>query len=319
MFLLGQNPTDGIGGMKRRLPNTRHGGSVLDLINIPPVTSDTNAHTSGVNTSWRTNAALCALMIATIVAAVTNAGQRDGTSPPSSIVNAAKPDNITPARSRNRRTHPRAVVYGTSASAATEPRDRPDATAATTSPIVSTTFRRPTSKNDGTSACDTPHGEHRARTSHTRKSRHPARTVRSYPDQNPIGRRHDGHPARGASTPRPAAAYTSTESGHGHTMATGDTTPFRTPPRRASTRRPGRGPSHSGTQASSPGHQHVAKHHRRNHPPHGQTVKPPTAVVELAIRDLKDNGLAHCPSGRFNANSAWLCLAALAHNLPVGR
>jgi Transposase DDE domain group 1 len=39
------------------------------------------------------------------------------------------------------------------------------------------------------------------------------------------------------------------------------------------------------------------------------------AVVELAIRDLKDNGLAHCPSGRFNANAAWLCLAALAHTL----
>jgi Transposase DDE domain group 1 len=39
------------------------------------------------------------------------------------------------------------------------------------------------------------------------------------------------------------------------------------------------------------------------------------AVVELAIRDLKDNGLAHCPSGRFNANAAWLSLAALAHNL----
>ena len=39
------------------------------------------------------------------------------------------------------------------------------------------------------------------------------------------------------------------------------------------------------------------------------------AVVELAIRDLKDNGLAHCPSGRFNANGAWLSLAILAHNL----
>ena len=43
------------------------------------------------------------------------------------------------------------------------------------------------------------------------------------------------------------------------------------------------------------------------------------AVVELAIRDLKDNGLAHCPSGRFNANAAWLCLAALAHNLTAGQ
>ena len=39
------------------------------------------------------------------------------------------------------------------------------------------------------------------------------------------------------------------------------------------------------------------------------------AVCELAIRDLKANGLAHCPSGRFNANAAWLALAMLAHNL----
>ena len=40
------------------------------------------------------------------------------------------------------------------------------------------------------------------------------------------------------------------------------------------------------------------------------------AVVELAIRDLKAGaGLTHCPSGRFNANVAWLVLTALAHNL----
>jgi hypothetical protein len=40
------------------------------------------------------------------------------------------------------------------------------------------------------------------------------------------------------------------------------------------------------------------------------------AVVELAIRDLKDGaGLRHCPSGRFFANAAWLVLATLAHNL----
>ena len=39
------------------------------------------------------------------------------------------------------------------------------------------------------------------------------------------------------------------------------------------------------------------------------------ARVELAIRDLKDNGLAHCPSGRFFANGAHLACAALAHNL----
>jgi len=40
------------------------------------------------------------------------------------------------------------------------------------------------------------------------------------------------------------------------------------------------------------------------------------AVVELAIRDLKDGaGLAHCPSGKIWANAAWAVLAAIAHNL----
>jgi hypothetical protein len=40
------------------------------------------------------------------------------------------------------------------------------------------------------------------------------------------------------------------------------------------------------------------------------------AVVELAIRDLKHGaGLAHCPSGVFNANAAWLVATTLAHNL----
>ena len=40
------------------------------------------------------------------------------------------------------------------------------------------------------------------------------------------------------------------------------------------------------------------------------------AVCELAIRDLKSSsGLAHLPSGIFNANAAWLLCAALAHNL----
>jgi hypothetical protein len=39
------------------------------------------------------------------------------------------------------------------------------------------------------------------------------------------------------------------------------------------------------------------------------------AVCELAIRDLKAEGLAHCPSGRFFAKAAWAVIAALAHNL----
>jgi hypothetical protein len=39
------------------------------------------------------------------------------------------------------------------------------------------------------------------------------------------------------------------------------------------------------------------------------------AVVELTIRDLKDQALAHFPSGRFTANAAWTVLACLTHNL----
>jgi hypothetical protein len=39
------------------------------------------------------------------------------------------------------------------------------------------------------------------------------------------------------------------------------------------------------------------------------------AEIELAIRDLKDQALAHFPSGRMHANSAWTVIAALAHNL----
>jgi Transposase DDE domain group 1 len=39
------------------------------------------------------------------------------------------------------------------------------------------------------------------------------------------------------------------------------------------------------------------------------------AVVEQVIADLKDQALAHFPSGHFSANAAWTELGALAHNL----
>ena len=39
------------------------------------------------------------------------------------------------------------------------------------------------------------------------------------------------------------------------------------------------------------------------------------AVVELVVRDLKDQALAHFPSGNFAANSAWTVIACVAHNL----
>jgi hypothetical protein len=39
------------------------------------------------------------------------------------------------------------------------------------------------------------------------------------------------------------------------------------------------------------------------------------ATIELVIRDLKDQALAHFPSGNMHANSAWTVIAAIAHNL----
>jgi hypothetical protein len=39
------------------------------------------------------------------------------------------------------------------------------------------------------------------------------------------------------------------------------------------------------------------------------------ATIELVIRDLKDQALAHFPSGHMHANSAWTVIAAIAHNL----
>jgi hypothetical protein len=39
------------------------------------------------------------------------------------------------------------------------------------------------------------------------------------------------------------------------------------------------------------------------------------AVVELAIRELKDGGATHIPSGHYPANAAWFACAVIAHNL----
>ena len=39
------------------------------------------------------------------------------------------------------------------------------------------------------------------------------------------------------------------------------------------------------------------------------------AVIEQVNADLKDSALAHLPSGKFNANAAWLVLAVIAFNL----
>jgi len=42
------------------------------------------------------------------------------------------------------------------------------------------------------------------------------------------------------------------------------------------------------------------------------------ANIELEIRDLVDQALAHAPSGQFNANAAWTVIAAIAHTSCAG-
>ena len=39
------------------------------------------------------------------------------------------------------------------------------------------------------------------------------------------------------------------------------------------------------------------------------------AIVELAIREFKDGGAEHIPSGHYSANAAWFACAVVAHNL----
>jgi len=39
------------------------------------------------------------------------------------------------------------------------------------------------------------------------------------------------------------------------------------------------------------------------------------AIIEQTLADLIDGPLAHLPSGKINANGAWLALACIAHNL----
>ncbi|CAN5716073.1 hypothetical protein BH09ACT7_BH09ACT7_09140 [soil metagenome] len=39
------------------------------------------------------------------------------------------------------------------------------------------------------------------------------------------------------------------------------------------------------------------------------------AIIETVFADLIDGPLAHMPSGRFGANSAWVLCAAIVHNL----
>lgn len=95
--------------MKRRLPTTNQGESVLVVTTIPPLTDATNRQRPTTAQPGRASAALHAAVIASSAHA---AGSRSGvtTSPPRSTANAAKPTATRAALSLKRRHHPRAVV-----------------------------------------------------------------------------------------------------------------------------------------------------------------------------------------------------------------
>jgi DDE family transposase len=73
-------------------------------------------------------------------------------------------------------------------------------------------------------------------------------------------------------------------------------------PSRASDAKNARSQGHGSIQSSEDLHT-LDREHRQH------------AEVEFVIRDLKDQALAHFPSGRFAANAAWTVIACLAHNL----
>lgn len=149
--------------MKRRLPTTNQGESVLVAIIRPPVTDDTNRHAPTTAQPASETAACHASLIAR--SAQTSGGAGGITaSPPNSTANAENAVANLAALAAKRLHHPRAVVCGTPIrSAGGRTPERPAATSAMTSPIDSTTSSRPTSTNAGNRACVLRHGPQRAR------------------------------------------------------------------------------------------------------------------------------------------------------------
>ena len=147
------------------------------------------------------------------------------TSAPSSIASAQNATASCLARAPKRRTRPAPSCAGRPGAeqpAALPP--APTTTCSTTSPTASATSRRPTNTNAGTTASVRLHRPRRTRGTKIDRLSPSARTKRRYPDQRVVAPAQPGQSGRGTSSPRPAAAYSSTDNGHGHTIATGGNT-----------------------------------------------------------------------------------------------
>jgi len=162
--------------MKRLLPTTSQGETVLAAISLPPVTDDANRHAPSRPHPGKLAAAANA---APIPASANRPALADGVTatPPSSTASAANATPSSRPRARNRRTQPRAVVYGTPAvSAAGRTPHPPPATSAITAPTVSAVSSRQASTNAGNSTWLTPHSPQRSLGTKIFRQRPAART-----------------------------------------------------------------------------------------------------------------------------------------------
>ncbi len=95
--------------MKRRLPITNQGESVLAATNLPPVTADTNLHRPSAAQPGSDNAASHAAPTAAQAHSAASAAGATA-APPSSTANAANATATRAALALKRRHHPRAVL-----------------------------------------------------------------------------------------------------------------------------------------------------------------------------------------------------------------
>ena len=214
---------------------------MLAAISLPPLTDDANRHAPSRRHPGRPAAASNAAPIAASANRPASAGGRIA-SPPSSTASAANATPSSRPRARNRRTQPRAVVYGTPARAA----------AGRTPHAPPATCRDHRADRLGHIQPPGQHERRQQRVAHpARRAPHPGHedlpaAAPPAPDMPPVaGPEHQRPGARRAvraREPPPHGQPPHTHrpaSGHGHTMATGDSPP-RIPPRdRRQTRRGG--------------------------------------------------------------------------------
>ena len=211
----------GIGGIKRRLPTTYQGETVLAAISLPLVTAEADRHAPSRPHPGRLAAAANAAPIAVSANRPAPAGGVTAC-PPSSTAIAANATPSSAARARNRRTQPRAVVYGT-------PPAPPSG-----GPRIPAGRHLSGHRADGLGYIQPPGQRERGQ----QRMAHPAPQpghedlpvparlpdIRWYPARTSAARHTTGSRGVGGNPrSRPAAASASTARGHGHTMATGDT------------------------------------------------------------------------------------------------